>query len=240
MKTIQTRIALALVTTTATLALPAMADVDNRAPQHIGVSAGTVLGALLGGPVGAVAGATFGNFIGLDRIHDQKLAFTTRSLEVTEQQLATVTRSNAAAETELASLRAELAEQTASVAALKDLVREVPVAVLFESNSAALATEYQPTLDAMAKASTRLKDLNIGVVGHADPRGTDVENQALSDTRAAVVGGELIDRGASKHVVRWVGLGETVPTGVYSQDRRVELRLDFGVPTNDGVYSAQQ
>ena len=48
MKTIQTRIALALVTTTATLALPAMADVDNRAPQHIGVSAGTVLGALLG------------------------------------------------------------------------------------------------------------------------------------------------------------------------------------------------
>ncbi|WP_420550466.1 hypothetical protein [Litorivicinus lipolyticus] len=62
-------------------------------------------GTAQGGPVSAVAGATLGNFIGLDRIHDQQLALAEHSPDISQQQLAAVTRATAQAETLLMARR---------------------------------------------------------------------------------------------------------------------------------------
>lgn len=212
----------------------------DRLPQHTGVGAGAVIGALLGGPVGLVAGATFGNFIGVDRIKDNELQTSESTLTKTLGELAVANQTLAQQRDLVAELKAEAGAKDAQVLALRSLVTDMPVAVRFESNSAAIADTYTPTLDALAKAGKAVDGLNVAVVGHADPTGSDSTNQALSETRAAVVASDLIARGMNGESVTWIGLGETVPTGHAQHDRRAELRLSFEVPVHEGLHSAQQ
>ncbi len=237
-QTLTTAAAVALVLGFSQAALAS--EFTDRLPQHTGVGAGAVIGALLGGPVGAVAGATFGNFIGVDRIKADQLSASESALTQTARELAIANEALAQQRGLVAELKAEAGAKGAQVLALRTLVTDMPVAVRFETNSATIADTYAPTLDALAKAGKAIDGFNVAVVGHADPSGSDNTNQALSETRAAVVASDLIERGMAGESVTWIGLGETVPSGHAQHDRRAELRLSFEVPVNEGLHSAQQ
>lgn len=209
----------------------------DRLPQHIGVGSGALLGALAAGPVGLAIGATFGNFIGVEQIQREQLASTQSDLSSASQRLAEVEREIERKERALAKVQDQLDQQTTKVTALKGLVQAVPMAMLFETQSAELAEEYRTPIQALAKATQSFDDLQIRVQGHTDTRGDAQTNQALSEARAAVVSDELVQQGAAPSAIQWVGYGEEKATGRYAKDRRVELRLDFGVPRS-ALFSA--
>ena len=207
-----------------------LAQAQDRTAQHVGVGAGSVLGALVAGPVGLAVGATFGNFIGIDLIKQDQLETAESHVQQAETELASVQRQIAQKQRELAAIEAKFEQQNQQVIALKGLVQEVPMAMLFDTKSAELAQEYQPQLKALSNASQSFDDLQIHVLGHADSRGDTKTNQALSEARASVVSDELIQQGTPETAIQWVGYGEEKATGRNAKDRRVELRLDFGVP----------
>lgn len=199
-------------------ATPALAQ--DRVPQHIGVGSGAVLGGLIAGPVGAAVGATFGNFLGLDKIQANQLAETETARDVATAQLEQ-------RKAELATLNQQIERQQTRLAAMTALVEEVPMALLFETESAQLADQYVPMLEALAEASRVLPDLRIRLEGHADQRGPADANQALSEARAAVVSDELVQQGAPSVAVSWQGFGEQAAQGRNQIDRRVDLKLEF-------------
>lgn len=227
--------ALTLITLTSLVA--ATAQADERMPQHIGVSGGAALGALIAGPVGLAVGATIGNFAGLERIQSAKLAGTELALQNSQAQLSTLEMTIADKRQELAQLQAQLSQQTQQVTALKGLVQEIPLTVSFDSKSAELKSTYQSRLTAVANALQALPDAGVQLTGHADQRGDERPNQALSEARAAVVGTQLIEYGAPAPAIQWTGQGEALATGDHGWDRRVDLSFDFGIPRST-LFSA--
>jgi outer membrane protein OmpA-like peptidoglycan-associated protein len=69
----------------------------------------------------------------------------------------------------------------------------------------------------------------IGIEGYADPRGTDVYNQALSERRVNAIRTALVNEGASAGAIRTGAQGEKNRNcgedteGCYQQNRRVEV-----------------
>jgi len=109
--------------------------------------------------------------------------------------------------------------------------------VLFDFDSARLAPETAPILDAIAGAAggsenvsvTGVKSMPIEVSGHADRAGTEDYNMRLSFQRAETVGQALIERGVDSGRIRLSAHGETDPLidtddGVREpRNRRVEV-----------------
>ncbi|WP_018275935.1 putative Ig domain-containing protein [Teredinibacter turnerae] len=106
-----------------------------------------------------------------------------------------------------------------------------PVIVHFAFNSAALSTETQAQLDALAQRVTAAKyDFRVKIAGHADWVGSEAFNQGLSEKRANTVANYLSERlqlNAEKWDTR--GYGEVKPVADNNsaqgraQNRRVEI-----------------
>jgi len=106
----------------------------------------------------------------------------------------------------------------------------------FATGSADLQVSMQRTLDEVAARfnSPQLAGWQMLVVGHADDRGSDADNLAMSQTRAANVLRHLVVRGVDPTRLRSEGRGEREP--LVSNDkrygrelnRRVELFLHQG------------
>jgi outer membrane protein OmpA-like peptidoglycan-associated protein len=101
--------------------------------------------------------------------------------------------------------------------------------VLFETNSASLAGEYQAELDRVVDALNSTPTLFAIVEGHSDSIGADAHNQALSERRAKSVADYLIEHGISDTRLQWKGYGESQPVAENTnaegraQNRRVVL-----------------
>jgi len=99
----------------------------------------------------------------------------------------------------------------------------------FSTNSSKLSTDARATLD---QAATSLKSgtTTVEVGGHADNRGPDAYNMALSQRRADSVKAYLSKHGIDASRLTVKAYGETMPAGDNSTDaglqsnRRVELR----------------
>ena len=106
----------------------------------------------------------------------------------------------------------------------------VPIEVHFEVDSAELKQESLPVLDAVAQlVETRDVEL-LEVQGHADERGTDAHNEALSLRRAEAVVEYLRQQGIDPERLRARGFGAEQPVAPHEhrRNRRVEFVLVDG------------
>jgi outer membrane protein OmpA-like peptidoglycan-associated protein len=102
---------------------------------------------------------------------------------------------------------------------------------LFATNSDELSAAGKTTLDEFASRASAIKVNNIKVVGHADSRGDDGYNMALSEKRAASVKSYLADKGLPAYSIITRGEGESSPVASNdtaagrAQNRRVDITV---------------
>lgn len=220
------------------LSVATWAQSESKMPEHIGFGSGALLGGSIAGPVGVVVGGTLGTLIGHDVVNDRVIARK-------NQELSGLHREIGEARQALALVNAEQAKAEAELAAFRDLLGELSVAIHFETDSAMTAARYRQALEAVAHASQRIEGLTIELVGHTDPTGAEEYNQALSEARARSVGEILMTSGAPVSALNTLGLGEREALadgacGFYALDRRVDLKLGFqGKPVSDTLYSSR-
>ena len=134
-----------------------------------------------------------------------------------------------------AALRARLLDRDLDVEVLDGeggTAYVTPGDVLFDTGSAALRRDALPSVDAVAEQLlSEAGDGDITVDGHTDDVGSDADNQALSERRAAAVADRLVRRGVARDRLTVRGFGEDEPaaTGTSPQARQRNRRVVIGV-----------
>lgn len=115
------------------------------------------------------------------------------------------------------------------------IVIDLPADVLFDFDKATLRADAEPALTRAAEVLRSYPDAQVSIGGHADAKGDDAYNQALSMRRARAVAdrlGAAIDRSLGAE-----GFGETRPVAPNAgpdgsddpegrqKNRRVEIRI---------------
>jgi outer membrane protein OmpA-like peptidoglycan-associated protein len=100
--------------------------------------------------------------------------------------------------------------------------------VFFETNKAVLASADRPALKELAQSLRSVPQIQLRLVGYADPRGTEELNEKLSLRRAQMVQDFLLKNGVRKDQVTILAMGERA--SVYNKgidklqlERRVEM-----------------
>lgn len=107
----------------------------------------------------------------------------------------------------------------------------LPDAVTFDFNSAALKPQFYPALDQVAGTMAEYNQTVVEVSGHTDSVGSDAYNQRLSEQRAESVTNYLVGKGLMRQRFEVVGMGERYPIASNdtdagrAQNRRVEIRV---------------
>jgi peptidoglycan-associated lipoprotein len=97
-----------------------------------------------------------------------------------------------------------------------------------------LSTQARSILSAKAEVLKRSPDITLRVEGHADERGSDEYNLALSNRRAAAAKRFLMERGIGPERVETVGFGEERPLdpgqseSAWAANRRAEFLVTGG------------
>ncbi len=113
-----------------------------------------------------------------------------------------------------------------------NITLNMPGNITFGSGSSDLNADFYKVLDGVEIVVAEFDKTLIVIAGHTDNVGSDQNNQALSERRAASVGRYLTSKGVSGQRVISAGLGETQPVGSNdneagrSQNRRVEVTLE--------------
>jgi peptidoglycan-associated lipoprotein len=98
--------------------------------------------------------------------------------------------------------------------------------VFFETDSSALTSTAQATLDKQAAWLNKYTNYRILMEGHADERGTREYNIALGARRASVVVNYLVSRGVNAQRIQQKSFGKERPVAIcddiscWSQNRR--------------------
>ncbi len=106
---------------------------------------------------------------------------------------------------------------------------DIPGAVLFATDSAAINPSFSATLDDIAGTLNEHPDTAVSVVGHTDNTGSEEHNRRLSLARADSVSRYLSGRGVSAGRIAVDGRGEASPVADNAteagraQNRRVEI-----------------
>lgn len=113
------------------------------------------------------------------------------------------------------------------VASLNELFQLEPIQ--FDTGSAAIRAESQPTLDEAVRLLTAVPTGNVEIQGHTDDQGPEDSNLALSQARAESVLAYLVNGGVDAGRLAAVGFGETSPTADNStaEGRQLNRRIEF-------------
>jgi outer membrane protein OmpA-like peptidoglycan-associated protein len=127
-----------------------------------------------------------------------------------------------------------------------DTVITLPDEVLFDFNRSELRSDAAATLDRIAQAITYFQDAPVHVAGHTDSRGSDGDNQQLSEHRAQSVVDYLVGAGVDRGRLTAQGFGESEPVAPNenadgsdnpegrAQNRRVEIVIQGVDPADVG------
>jgi outer membrane protein OmpA-like peptidoglycan-associated protein len=105
------------------------------------------------------------------------------------------------------------------------------LSVPFTFDSATLTPQAQSTLNSVASVLNQHPESTVRVTGHTDDVGSDVDNQRLSEQRAATVAGYLTSNGVNTARISQQGMGEKEPKfpntdeASRAENRRVELMI---------------
>lgn len=110
---------------------------------------------------------------------------------------------------------------------------ELNESIRFEKNEAAIPSQYDGALDAIAQQLADHPEVElVAIEGHADDRGTAELNDRLSRSRAEAVRAALVKRGVAKKRLKAQGFGTSRPIASNdteesrAQNRRVELHIE--------------
>ena len=100
--------------------------------------------------------------------------------------------------------------------------------ILFDYDKADIRASERPKIDEIIKFAKDNPSFQIGLDGHADPRGSSTYNQKLSERRVKAVAAAVIAGGVSENRIRVVAEGERARNcteeteDCYQKNRRVE------------------
>jgi outer membrane protein OmpA-like peptidoglycan-associated protein len=103
--------------------------------------------------------------------------------------------------------------------------------VLFDFDKSDLRANEQPEINEIASHLQQNPSVTVGIDGHADPRGTDRYNQALSERRVNAVKAALMKAGVPAEKIQTGAFGESrlkcndQTEACWQRDRRVEVLM---------------
>jgi outer membrane protein OmpA-like peptidoglycan-associated protein len=222
------------------LGVSGAAGAAEKAPKEetIGVVSGLAVGAAAGGPIGAIVGAAIGAMLG-DKYHVQK-----QNSALLEERLRDSDQTLVMTVAELKSSKEQLAVSKEQIAALTEEIRSQPLPpsvqktlrgeIMFRTNDATLSAGTSAYLGELAQLLNAAQGIVVKVDGYADPRGTEGENLALSEKRAASVREALVAGGIAEDRIMVVAHGEggsgsaTGDVDGYALERRVVITIGTG------------
>ena len=224
MKSLHKIIAISSLLVASTTA-PLTHAMETEAKQGASFFTSTILGAVAGGPVGFMLGAIGGAYMSeqikkADALEDQKNLLSGVEVALSESQ-ETIIR----LEQELLSAENE-AENMQQLA-----INNLKFQVLFKTGQDELTARGKNKVQALADFLKQSPDLLVRVNGHADPRGTDEYNNALSDFRAQNVQNDLVAAGIEANRIERQAHGAQASTAhkgdleAYAMERRVNIEI---------------
>lgn len=179
-----------------------------------GAAAGAIIGAATGGAgkgaaIGAIVGAATGVGIGVYQDRQQ------------------------------AKLRERLAQSGVSVTRQGDnIILNMPSDITFDTAQSDIKPNFYETLNSVALVLKEFDKTTISVNGHADSRGTDEYNLALSQRRAAAVSDYLASQGVAGGRLRAAGFGESQPIAPNhtEEGRRLNRRVQIVIDPVDSAF----
>jgi outer membrane protein OmpA-like peptidoglycan-associated protein len=120
-------------------------------------------------------------------------------------------------------------------------IRKLEQPIRFRTNSTQILPSSYPALDKMVRALEEHPEYGIRIIGHADSRGTEEYNQALSERRATSAKNYFTKKGIDPSRIPTSGLGESAPAAPnnssknMSKNRRVEFRFEFFIPGQEAA-----
>jgi outer membrane protein OmpA-like peptidoglycan-associated protein len=131
-------------------------------------------------------------------------------------------------------------ESTSPKPALVKVTDTVSLAgdALFATNSSDITAAGTQALDKLVTDLAKVEPVAIDLTGHADSRGNDAYNQALSERRAKSVADYLVSKGVSSSIITSSGKGETQPvaSNATKEGRAQNRRVDIKVTANKTIY----
>jgi len=103
--------------------------------------------------------------------------------------------------------------------------------ILFDFDKSNLRANEQSKIDEIASYLQQNPSFTVGIDGHADPRGSDRYNQALSERRVDTVKTALTKAGVQAEKIQTGSFGESRPKcqeateACWQSDRRVEVLI---------------
>jgi outer membrane protein OmpA-like peptidoglycan-associated protein len=163
-------------------------------------------------------------------------------LDATQAALETERQRRAEAEKRASAALASL-QQVANVKAdNRGTVITLPGGVLFPSGGSTLSPTARVALDQVANALTEQPiESKIVIEGHTDDRGSDANNQQLSQARADAVRSFLLEKGLGADRVVAIGKGESEPiaSNDNAEGRATNRRVDLVVSDSKSASSPQ-
>ena len=124
--------------------------------------------------------------------------------------------------------------EAAARAAVEAARAAFATAIYFDLDKSDLRSEARALLDSKLPLLRANPNVRIRIAGHADDRGSDEYNVALSQKRAASAKRYLVDQGIAADRIDVVGFGEERPAAmgagedVWSRNRRDEFEIIVG------------
>lgn len=241
------RLAAALLAGVLSTALASGAHAATRT-ENLGVFGGAVAGAAVGGPVGMLVGAAVGGHYGhqRQRAHDGETdaARLGAALARSEDRADEAEREVANLEARVAHMSAELSAGRARIDALLDeqaLLAQLQFNVLFATDEHALSDADKARLVTLGKLLKNQPALRVRLSGHADPRGSDAHNDALSMRRAQSAAEVLEGADVTPEQIETVAFGERQARAdendrdALARERRVGIELLRPAPARGEV-----
>jgi len=189
---------------------------------NIGFFSGALAGAAVGGPIGFIIGGVAGSLTG-EQVHKANQL---------EKELVKQQDENQMIQQELASIKQDGMQPSSQQVDGSDWITQgLTLNLMFTTNSAALSDTDNHMIERLAGILNEYPELKVRLDGYADPRGDEVTNMKLSETRTKAVEQAFDALGIDASRLTIQAHGETEATNetgdldAYAMDRRVSVNF---------------
>jgi len=203
--------------------------------EGIGLGVGAIIGGLIAGPPGAILGAASGIWFGnKNEQQDEKISTLEHALNKKQTEIAYL-------EKQFSDLQYQFVRELQKVklekqkSFLKELQQGVTLPVYFRTNRAELEEQTRIKLLGLTEYIKRHGHIQLHLEAHADQRGTELFNKALSKRRAEAVKRFFMEAGLAETRIHIHAFGEDQAKEKdlegFIYDRRVDITLTINSST---------